>query len=155
MLSDFGAIFLFILAGIALMLLMLGLTRLLRPHRPGQEKLTAYESGEEPEGNAAVPFNVRYYVLALVFIFFEVELVFLFPWATVFANRDLQQETNQRWGWFAFTEMLLFVALLGLGLAYAWRKGHLDRLAPRPQPAPPPPAAVPEGLYEKVNERYQ
>jgi arsenate reductase (glutaredoxin) len=75
MLTDFGQIFIFILAAIALLGLMLTLSKILRPHRPNAEKLTTYESGEDPVNNANVAFNVRFYVVALIFVLFEVELV--------------------------------------------------------------------------------
>lgn len=96
---------------------------LLRPHRPYPEKLTSYECGEEPIGNAWIRFNVRFYVIALIFLIFEVEIVFLFPWALVY--REL--------GLFAFIEMAVFLLILLVGLAYVWVKGDLDWDKPRPE----------------------
>ena len=153
MLSDFGTILLFILAAIVLIMVVLGASRLLRPNRPNEEKLTTYESGEEPLGNANVQFNVRFYVVALVFVLFEVELIFLFPWAVVFGNAELIEQTDGLWGWFALAEMLVFVGMLTLGLAYAWRKGYLDWVRPAPQ-VPHTPSPVPPALYEQLNEKY-
>ena len=145
--------FLYILAAFGLIGGILLFGKLLRPNRPGEEKLTTYESGEEPVGNAGNQFNPRFYVVALVFVLFDVELVFLFPWATVFAQASLLAETNGLWGWFALTEAFIFVGILGLGLAYAWAKGYLDWEKPNPQ-VPTVETAVPPGLYARVNERY-
>lgn len=123
----------------------------IRPSRPNVEKLATYESGEEPEGSAWGQFNVRFYIVALVFILFDVELVFLFPWATVFAEKALIDATDGMWGWFAFVEMTIFVAILGLGLAWAWARGLLDWVKPEPvvkhQHSP-----VPRSLYEQINK---
>ena len=82
----------------------------------GGEKLIPYECGEVPEGSAWVKFNVRFYVIALIFIIFDVEVVFMFPWATVFQENQL----------FYFIEMFIFMSILLVGLAYVWVKGDLD-----------------------------
>ncbi|GAB3323818.1 NADH-quinone oxidoreductase subunit A [Larkinella ripae] len=153
MLSDFGIIFLFIITGLAFVGLILFVGGLLRPNRPNIEKLTTYESGEEPVGNANVQFNVRFYVVAIIFVLFDVELVFLFPWATVFGQKRLIEETYGLWGWLSLTEMFIFVALLALGLAYAWVKGFLDWVKPEPK-VPEIKTSVPASLYEKVNQKY-
>lgn len=153
MLTDFGIILLFIVAGFALLGIVLGIGSLLRPHRPNPEKNTTYESGEDPVGNANVQFNVRFYVVALIFVLFEVELVFLFPWAVVFGNEDLIAQTDGRWGWFALAEMAVFVGILSLGLAYAWAKGYLDWVRPEPKVTLID-TPVPADLYAKVNEKY-
>jgi NADH-quinone oxidoreductase subunit A len=153
MVSDFGYILLFLIAALATLVGTLTLARLLRPNRPNVEKLTTYESGEDPEGTANVQFNIRYYVIALVFVLFDVELVFLFPWATVFGNEALIRETGGRWGWFALVEMLIFLGILALGLAYAWVKGHLDWVKPEVK-KPEVRTRVPGELYEKLNEKY-
>jgi NADH-quinone oxidoreductase subunit A len=79
MLTDFGYILLFVIAALILLGVMLTIAKFLRPHNPNEEKLTTYESGEEPLGNANIQFNVRFYVVALIFVLFEVELLFLFP----------------------------------------------------------------------------
>lgn len=153
MVSDFGYILLFILTALAFLALTLGTAQLLRPNRPNEEKLATYESGEEPEGNANVQFNVRYYVVALVFLLFDVELVFLFPWATVFGNARLIQETDGLWGWFSLVEMGIFLLILALGLAYAWVKGHLDWVKPQAQ-VPKLESKVPMQAYENINRKY-
>lgn len=153
MLTDFGIILLFIVAGIALLSLVLGIGRLLRPDRPNAEKNATYESGEEPVGNANVQFNVRFYVVALIFVLFEVELIFLFPWAVVFGRADFIAQTDGRWGWFALAEMAVFVGILILGLAYAWAKGYLDWVRPQPKVTEVD-SPVPAELYGRVNEKY-
>ncbi|WP_215238402.1 NADH-quinone oxidoreductase subunit A [Dyadobacter helix] len=153
MVSDFGAILLFIIAGLVLMGTMLVLAKWLRPHRPNEEKLTTYESGEDPLGNANIQFNVRFYVVALIFVLFEVELLFLFPWSVVFGNADLIEQTNGRWGWFALAEMTVFVLILVIGLAYAWVKGYLDWVRPQPR-IPHIESPVPMDMYQSVNEKY-
>lgn len=153
MLSGFGVILLFILAAFAFVGVVLFMARLLRPNRPNVEKNTTYESGEEPVGNARVQFNIRFYVVALVFVLFDVELVFLFPWATVFGQARLIQATNGLWGWFALIEAALFVLILGLGLAYVWAKGYLDWVKPQPT-VPTAETKVPTDLYEQINQKY-
>lgn len=154
MISDFGTILLFIICGIAFIVTMLMIAKFLRPSRPNEEKLTTYESGEDPTGNANVQFNVRFYVVALIFVLFEVELLFLFPWSGVFGNEDLIAQTNGQWGWFAMAEMTVFVGILILGLAYAWAKGYLDWVRPTPR-IPEVNSPVPSDLYQAVNERYE
>jgi len=154
MLSDFGYILLFIIAALVLIGVVLTVARFLRPDKPNEEKLTTYESGEDPLGNANVQFNVRFYVVALIFVLFEIELLFLFPWAVVFGNEDLIEQTNGQWGWFAMAEMTVFVLILVLGLAYAWVKGYLDWVRPQPL-IPAVKSPVPADLYKQVNKRYK
>ncbi|WP_338874624.1 NADH-quinone oxidoreductase subunit A [Spirosoma sp. SC4-14] len=154
MLSDFGVILLFILGAFAFISLVLFGARLLRPNRPNVEKNSTYESGEEPVGNANIQFNIRFYVVALVFVLFDVELVFLFPWATVFGQESLIHETEGLWGWFSLAEMTVFVLILALGLAYVWVKGYLDWVKPQPK-IPTVETKVPADLYQEVNKRYK
>ncbi|KGF72035.1 NADPH-quinone oxidoreductase [Neosynechococcus sphagnicola sy1] len=96
--------------------LALTASRLLRPQRRGPERRTTYESGMEPIGGAWIQFNIRYYMFALVFVVFDVETVFLYPWAVAF----------HRLGLLAFIEALIFIAILVVALVYAWRKGALE-----------------------------
>jgi NADH-quinone oxidoreductase subunit A len=125
MIEQFGYVAAFILAGILFMAIVLTLARLIRPNRPNEEKLSTYESGEAPVGNANTRFNPRFYVVALLFVLFEVELVFLFPWAVVFRDKSLTAAAAG-WSAFALVEMLIFVGILALGLAFAWKRGYLD-----------------------------
>lgn len=133
---------------------MIGLltARIIRPNKPNPEKLSLYECGEESMGSSWVQFNPRFYVIALIFVIFDVELAFLFPWAVVFGQRSLIEETNGLWGWFALTEMFIFIGILALGLAYAWAKGHLDWVKQKPI-IPKSISKVPLSVYNQVNER--
>ncbi len=116
MYRDFGTIFLFILMGIVLVYVPLLIQRLVAPKKYTPDKLSTYECGEESEGSAWVQFNIRFYVIALIFLIFDVEVVLLFPWAVVF----------QELGLLAFVEMSIFLLILIVGLAYVWKKGDLD-----------------------------
>ena len=116
MYRDFGTVFLFVIIGTVLLTAALLLAKLLSPSRPSKNKLSTYECGEEAEGSAWIKFNIRYYVIALIFIIFDVEVLFLFPWAVVF--KEL--------GWLAFIEMAIFLMILIVGLIYVWRKQDLD-----------------------------
>jgi NADH:ubiquinone oxidoreductase subunit 3 (subunit A) len=88
----------------------------IRPKRFSEEKLTTYECGENPQGVAWVQFNIRFYVFALIFVVFDVEAVFLLPWAVVFKSLGL----------LALAEGFVFIAILAVALAYVWRKGDLE-----------------------------
>ncbi len=123
--------------------------RLIAPNHPNYEKQTTYECGEEPTGSAWLPFNSRFYVIALVFLLFDVEMVFVFPWATIFANRELLQ-VDERWGWISLIEMFIFLGILILGLAYVWRKGDLDWIKPTVI-KPTTDARIPQSLYDQLN----
>jgi NADH-quinone oxidoreductase subunit A len=116
MYRDFGTVFLFVIIGTVLLTVALLLAKLLSPAKPSKNKLSTYECGEEAEGSAWVKFNIRYYIIALIFIIFDVEVLFLFPWAVVYKNL----------GWLAFIEMAIFLLVLIVGLAYVWKKGDLN-----------------------------
>ncbi|SKC49751.1 NADH-quinone oxidoreductase subunit A [Ohtaekwangia koreensis] len=153
-LSAFGEVLLFIIGGIVFILGTFLLSRVVRPNRPNPEKLATYESGEEPITAAWTQFNIRFYIVALIFLLFEVEIVFLFPWATIFANEKLIAETNGAWGWFSLIEMVIFIFVLALGLAYAWVNGHLDWVKPDPRPTEVK-SVVPKELYDAINTKYK
>jgi len=129
-LSQFGIILLFIVGAIAFATVGLFVAKAIRPNKPNFEKLTTYESGEDTVGNAWGKFNIRFYVVAMIFLIFEVEIIYLFPWAVVFGDKELIEGTDWSWAWFAITEMFIFILLLALGLVYAWRKGFLDWVKP-------------------------
>lgn len=131
-LTAHATLLLFICGGLAFVTLGLLVARGISVRRPNPEKNATYECGEETEGPAWVPLNARFYVVALVFVLFDVELIFLFPWATAYARPDLLSATDGAWGWFALAEMGVFVGILALALAWAWRDGHLDWIKPRP-----------------------
>lgn len=122
MLQQFSHIFAFILLAIAFVAGGLLTNKILRRNRPTRLKLDTYECGEDPIESAWHRFNVRFYVIALVFIIFDVEIVFLFPWALVF----------KQLGWLALTEMFVFLGILVLGFAYIWSRGDLDWVRPEP-----------------------
>jgi len=102
-------------AAVLMVGLMLGLSRLLRPNRPQPQKYINYESGVDPVGTGWSQSQIRYYVFALLFVMFDVEAVFIFPWA-------VELEAMQ---WFGLIEMFVFIVILALGLLYAYRKGVL------------------------------
>lgn len=118
--SGSGYILLFFVGSVAFGVVTLWLSRLMAPHRPYPKKNTTYECGEIPVGGAWVQFNISYYIFALIFVIFDVETVFLYPWAVVFHTlKDAGR------GGFVMLEMTVFIAVLALGLFYAWRKGVL------------------------------
>ena len=122
MYNDFIPVIVFVLIGVALLVAPLVLQYLISPrHNKSGEKLVSYECGEVPEGSAWVKFNVRFYIVALIFIIFDVEVVFLFPWAAVY-----QQFIEQGDGLLVLIEVLLFIIILLVGFAYVWVKGDLD-----------------------------
>ncbi|RMD83677.1 MAG: NADH-quinone oxidoreductase subunit A [Candidatus Dadabacteria bacterium] len=120
MLFDYANVLVFVALGIALCALMLGLGALLRPANPERTKLTTYECGELVTGDSWINFNIRFYLVALVFIVFDVEVALIYPVVTVFSR---WVEAGQ--GALALGEMLAFIAILVAGLAYVWRKGDL------------------------------
>lgn len=150
MLTEFGKALIFIILGLVFVAMGLLVAKLLRPNNPTAEKLLPYECGEDPIGPQWMKFNIRFYVVALIFILFDVELVLLFPWAVVF----------QKLGMFAYVAGALFILILFLADFYLWSKGDLewirpqqriprldaivDRAVPKKRPAPdqPPPAAA-------------
>ncbi len=144
---------LFIVGGLLFVLITLLAGRFLRPDRPNQEKLTTYESGEDPVSNAWGVFNVRYYIIALVFLLFEVELVFLFPWAVVFGDKELVESTNGLWGWFSLIETFIFIGLLVVGLIYVWSNGMLNWVKPAVDTKDFD-SKVPKEHYDKINKKY-
>ncbi len=123
MLNEFAKVLLFLIIGSIFVVVALAVNRLIRPHRPNPEKSTIYECGEEPIGNPWVRFNIRFYTVALIFLIFDVEIVFLFPWAVIYKELGL----------FAFIEMMVFLLILILGYIYAWAKGDLEWDKPRPK----------------------
>lgn len=153
-LTQYSYILLFILGGVVLVTVGLLISRIIRPNRPNVEKLSPYECGEEALGTPWGQFNVQYYIIALIFVLFEIEIVFLFPWATVFGQEDLIKGTNGVWGWFALVEVFIFVGILVIGLAYIWVKGYLDWIVPKPK-IKKYNSKVPNDLYEQVNQKYE
>ncbi len=131
--GHYGTVLIFVLVGIVFAALALGVAKLIRPSNPSPAKMTTYECGELPIGSSWIRFNVRFYLIALFFIIFDVEVIFLYPWAVVF--KSLFKVPGL--GALVFWEMIIFLGILTLGLAYVWAKGDLDwvkRLMDRPAP---------------------
>ena len=116
MLTEFGKIFIFILVGIGFVGIAIIMAYLVRPNRPTKEKQTTYECGEDPIGSSWQKFNIRFYVVALIFLIFDVEVVMLFPWAIIY----------QDYGFYGFAVGAIFLIVLFLGMIYEWRKGDLE-----------------------------
>lgn len=152
--SGFGTVLLFIVGGGLFVCVTLLAGKFLRPSRPNVEKQTTYESGEDPVNNAWINFNVRYYVIALIFLLFELELIFLFPWAVVFGDEALVKETEGLWGWFSLTETIVFISILAIGLIYVWSSGMLEWIRPSPDPEKAV-SKVPPAKYAEINEKYK
>lgn len=150
--AAFGRLLLFIIGGVGFVMVGLLVNRLIAPRHPNPEKLSTYECGEDPIGDNQVQFNIRFYVVALIFLIFEVEILFLFPWATVFAKPSLIIE-NPAWGILTMIEMILFAGILVLGLAYVWKKGDLAWIKPQPQ-LPRAAQSVDTSRYEQINAKY-
>ena len=128
---DFASVLVFAAVAAFFILAALTLGRLVRPHRPTPGKLSTYECGEETIGTSWIRFNARFYVIALVFLIFDVEIAVLFPWASIF------REPGARF--LALLEILLFLGILLVGLAHVWVKGDLEWLkGPRPAEDHPP-----------------
>ena len=92
--------------------------------RPNKAKQQAYECGMDPTGDARQPFSVRFYLVAMVFILFDVEAIFLYPWAYIF--RDMVRDKIHGLGMYGFIEMMVYIAILLVGYIYLWKKGALD-----------------------------
>ena len=116
MLEQYFPILLFILFGLGLGALLLGVGRFVSPNRPDPEKLSPYEGGFEAFEDARMKFDVRYYLVAILFILFDLEIAFLFPWAVVL--NDI--------GFFGFAAMMLFLLILVIGFIYEWKRGALE-----------------------------
>jgi NADH-quinone oxidoreductase subunit A len=114
--NEYAPIFIFILIALAMGVLPLVLTAFVAPQRPNAEKLSPYECGFEAFEDARMQFDVRFYLLAILFVVFDLETAFLFPWAVVL--KDI--------GIFGFVEMMLFLVVLLVGYVYAWKKGALQ-----------------------------
>jgi len=129
---QFANVLVFFALAFVLCGLMLGLGILLRPANPSRNKLSTYECGEPPSGPAWINFNIRFYLIALVFVIFDVELAFVYPVVTVF-----REWIRNGQGAFALAEIALFVGILAVGLVYVWVKGDLEWLKRLPAEAEP------------------
>jgi len=116
MLGNYFPVLLFIVVGLGVGVAPMVLGRLVGPHRPDSAKLSPYECGFEAFEDARMKFDVRYYLVAILFILFDLEIAFLFPWAVVLKEI----------GTFGFVSMLIFLAILVVGFIYEWMKGALE-----------------------------
>ena len=116
MLPDYLYILFFLMLGISFVLAAFVASWFLRPKAPDAVKNSPYECGEIVKGTSHIQFNVRYYLYALIFVIFDVEVLFVVPWAIVF----------KQLGMMAYLEMMVFISILALGLIYAWKKGALE-----------------------------
>ncbi len=115
-LSRYFPILLFIIVVLVFSVATLILSYLVQPKYPEPEKLTTYECGSEPFSDARMPFPVRYYIFAMLFVIFDIEVIFLYPWAVVFTKIEF----------IGLIEMLVFIGLFLVAYVYAWRKGALE-----------------------------
>jgi NADH-quinone oxidoreductase subunit A len=115
-LQNYFPILLFILIALVFGGIMVAMGAMLGPDRPDSEKLSPYECGFEAFEDARMKFDVRYYLVAILFILFDLEIAFLFPWAIVL----------QEIGWFGFVAMMVFLGILVVGFVYEWKKGALE-----------------------------
>ena len=116
MLAEYFPILLFLLVGLAIGVAPVALGKILGPNRPDAEKLSPYECGFEAFEDARMKFDVRYYLVAILFILFDLEIAFLFPWATVINDIGLA----------GFISMMVFLGILVVGFVYEWKKGALE-----------------------------
>ena len=119
--QDFSIVAIFIIVGIAFVAITLLASFVFRPHRPSVDKLSTYECGERPIGPAWLQFRVGYYIYALIFLVFDVEAVFLFPWAA-----EMLHLKGMGLAVLGLVDMVIFVGVLTVGLIYAWKKGVLE-----------------------------
>ncbi len=122
MLENYFPVLVFVLIGVFFAVVPLVTGLVVAPSRPDKEKNSPYECGFDAFGDARMKFDVRYYLIAILFILFDLEVAFLVPWATIFKEIVATESIK----WFGFIEMLVFLAILVVGYVYAWRKGALD-----------------------------
>ncbi|MDP2883101.1 MAG: NADH-quinone oxidoreductase subunit A [Azonexus sp.] len=120
--ENYFPILMFVLVGVAVGVLPVAMGFILAPSRPDPEKLSPYECGFEAFEDARMKFDVRFYLIAILFILFDLEIAFLFPWAAIFKDIVATESIKL----FGFIEMLVFVAILVVGYVYAWAKGALE-----------------------------
>jgi len=114
--QNYIPIFLFMLVALAIPVVTLVIAKAVRPDNPEEAKLMPYECGIDPVDSARGRYTVRFYIVAILFVVFDVETIFLFPWAVQFKTL----------GWFGFIEMMVFLAILVVGYAWIWKKGALE-----------------------------
>lgn len=133
-------------------------SRLLAPHRPNPEKLTTYECGEEPIGNAWGQINFRFYAVGLVFLIFDVEILLLFPWITVFSDRGIIRQVPE-WPLFTLIEIIIFILILVIGYIYAYSQKVLNWNISSDQSSKlteyKSVTGIPNSIYTDLNDRLK
>lgn len=142
-------VLLFTLLGIAFIIVTLTVSRLLGPNRPNPEKNSSYESGEQAGGNPWPKISTGYYVVALLFLLFELEIILLLPVAAKFGS-----STELNWVFSTGLEIIFFLLVLAVGLAYAWVNGHLDWMRPKTGGSETK-SIVPPQLYQEFNQKQK
>jgi|SRR5690606_14538134 NADH-quinone oxidoreductase subunit A len=122
MLENYFPVLVFILVGLVIGVAPIVLGRVLAPHRPDSQKLSPYECGFEAFEDARMKFDVRFYLVAILFILFDLEIAFLLPWAVVFQEFIAAGEV----AWYAFSAVAVFLTILVVGLVVEWKNGALD-----------------------------
>ncbi len=126
LLSEFSYVLLFIIGSLLFAIIGVFTAFMISPKRSYASKNSIYECGEESVSSSWVNFNFRFFIIAILFVLFEVEILVLFPWSLVFSDADLVQSSSYSWAYFAIFEAILFIFILFLGLIYAWKNGFLD-----------------------------
>ncbi len=152
-LENYAMILLFFAAAILFSVFGLITSGFLNTSKPNFEKLKSYESGEEPSSDARIQYNPGYFVIALIFLLFEVEIIFLFPWALIFDNSELNEVSNGLWSYLSLAEMFIFISILFLGLFFVWKKGFLNWPKPEIEKSEYK-SNIPAKLYDEINEKY-
>jgi len=130
MYTQFTTILIFLIVGLVMVPLMLLVGKLLRPNNPYDKKLTTYECGEIPVGESWIQFNIRFYVIAILFLVFEVEVVLMLPVATMFKHWMVSGEMGRL---MVFGEIVIFISILLVGFAYAWYQKDTEWIRPQPK----------------------
>lgn len=152
--STLTLVVLFALLAVSFVSVALLLSQLIRPHKPNADKNASFESGEQPAHGAWVQFNPRFFIIAILFVLFEVELVLLFPWAVAFGEPDQVAAGGRDWLWLAAVEGLTFIGILLIGFAYAWRYGYLAwplAVVDKPKVS----VVVPSFAYQELAQRLK
>jgi NADH-quinone oxidoreductase subunit A len=120
----------FVIVGVGIPVLMIAVSAVLRPSVSERNKRTTYESGEVPTGGTRIRFNIQYYMVALLFVVFDIETVLIFPWAVIYEDAIVATDLAT-----ALVPMLVFIGVLVVPLAWAWRNGAVEWVSsPRPEP---------------------
>lgn len=151
--TAFLRILAFIMGGLLLIAVGSLINTLLQPQYVHQESQCIYESGEEAVSHIWGKFNARFYGVAVIFLFFEIETILLFPCITVWTQRELNDATGGLWIYYTAISMTLFMSMLFIGLGYVWKQGHLASMQ-SPLSTYPATSSIPQIHYDQFNKRY-